>query len=125
MDAREVHTEDHRLRRFYPETPEQLLSDLFETLAREHGTDTGLWSRDLDGVTTRGHTLQDVDHCLAGKNQLTNVHVRDPFGHVYRTVRHRKHWYLPVAAGVITYIEVPPRRGRSGGIDGHGSGTNG
>lgn len=125
VDAREVHSEDHRLRRFYPETPDKLLSDLFETLALEHGTATGPWTLDIDGLTTGGHTLQDVDRRLSGQGQLGNVHVRDPFGHVYRPVRHRKHWYLPAAAGVILYIEVPPHGGGSGAIDGPESGTNG
>ncbi|MDN4645096.1 hypothetical protein [Arthrobacter sp. PsM3] len=120
VDAREVHPEDHRLRRFYPETPDQLLSDLFETLALEHGSDTGLWILDIDGVTTRGQTLQDVDRCLSGQDQLANVRVLDPFGHVYRPNRHRKHWYLPASAGVILYIEVPPQRGGSG-VLGHES----
>ncbi|WP_024366642.1 hypothetical protein [Arthrobacter sp. TB 26] len=125
VDAREVHTEDHRLRRFYPETPDKLLSDLFETLSLEHGTATGLWSLDIDGIITSRHTLQDVDRRLSGQDQLGNVHVRDPFGHVYRPVRHRKHWYLPASAGVILYLEVPPHRGRSSGIDGREGGTNG
>ena len=115
-DAQKVHTEEHRLRRFYPDTPDELLSDLFETLTLEHGTEpaTGLWSLDIDGNTIRRHTLQDVDRRLLRQEQLENVRVRDPFGHVYRPVRHRKHWYLPASAGVILYIEVPPHRGGSG-----------
>ena len=74
MDAREVHMEEHRLRRFYPDTPDQLLRDLFETLALEHGTEpaTGPWTLDIDGITTRRHTLQDVDRRLSGQDQLEN-----------------------------------------------------
>lgn len=114
LDAHEVHLEEHRLRRFYPDTPDTLLSDLFETLALEHGTEpaAGPWTLDIDGLTTPGHTLQDVDGRLSGQHQLETVRVRDPFGHIYRPVRHRKHWYLPSAAGVILYVEVPPRGGR-------------
>ena len=101
------------------------MSDLFETLALEHGTATGLWDLDIDGITTRGHTLQDLDRRLSGQARLENVHATDPFGHVYRPVRHRKHWYLPASAGVILYIEVLSHSGRSGASGGPEGGTNG
>ncbi len=96
-----------------PETPDNLLSDLFETLALEHGAEPvdGLWTLDIDGPTTRRHALQEVDRSLSGQDQLENVRVRDTFGHVYRPVRHRKHWYLPAAAGFILYVEIPPQGG--------------
>lgn len=119
--------EEHRLRRFYPETPDTLLSDLFETLALEHGTEpaTEPWTLDIDGITTRQHTLQDVDRHLSRQDLLENVRVRDPFGHIYRPVRHRKHRYLPSAAGVILYVEVPPRGGRLRATDGREGGLTG
>ncbi len=121
MDAREVHMEGHRLRRFYPETRDNLLSDLFETLALERGAEPadGLWTLDIDGLTTRRHNLQEVDGRISGQHQLENVRMQDPFGHIYRPVRHRKHWYLPAAAGVILYIEIPPHSGTLRAPDGH------
>jgi hypothetical protein len=114
VDAREAHPGAHRLRRFYPQTPNELLFDLFETLAPEHGTEpaAGQWSLDIDGNITRRPNLQDVDRRLSGQSGLENVRARDPFGHLYRPVRYRKHWYLPTSAGVILFVEVPPRGGR-------------
>ena len=123
VDARQAHPREHRPRRFYPKTPEELLSDLFETLALEHGTEpaAGHWSVDIDGIITPRPALQDVDRRLSGQKQLETVRVRDPFGHLYRPVRYRKHWYLPASAGVILYVEVPPRGGRLP-LEGHEGG---
>lgn len=114
--ALKVHSEAHRLQRFFPGTREQLLRDLFECLAFERGTvvsagegtGDGAWNVDIDGDQTRVPDLQGVDRLLSAPVRLEGARVRDPFGHVYRPVRHRRHWYLPVVVGHILYVEVPP-----------------
>lgn len=111
-----VHSKAHRLQRFFPGTREQLLLDLFECLALERatavgageGTGDGAWNVEIDGGQTRVPDLQGVDRLLSGPVRLERARVRDPFGHVYRPVRHRRHWYLPVVVGHILYVEVPP-----------------
>jgi hypothetical protein len=109
MDAQNAHPQGHRLRRFYPDTRDEVVSDLFETLALERGTAPaeGAWSLDIDGLASHPSGMADIDRRLGHRNLLAHAHVTDPFGHLYRPARHRRHWYLPAAAGFILYIEVP------------------
>jgi hypothetical protein len=109
MGAQNAHPEAHRLRRFYPVTLDEAVSDLFETLALERGTPPagGTWSLEMDGLASHPSGIRDIDHRLARQHQLAHAHVTDPFGHLYRPARHRRHWYLPATAGLLLYIEVP------------------
>ncbi|CAH0194129.1 hypothetical protein SRABI26_01751 [Arthrobacter sp. Bi26] len=108
MDAQSAHPEGHRLRRFYPATRYEVVSDLFETLALESGTApaAGAWSLDIDGFASRPSNIEEIDRLLARQDRLEHARVKDPFGHIYRPARHRKHRYLP-AAGSILYVEIP------------------
>ena len=110
-DAQNAHPEGHRLRRFYPATRDEVVSGLFETLALERGTEPaqGAWSLDIDGFALHPSNIQEIDRLLARQDRLEQARVKDPFGHVYRPARHRKHRYLPAAAGSILYIETPAR----------------
>ena len=109
LDAQNAHPEIHRLRRFFPLTTQGVVLDVFETLTLEHGPERagGSWSLDMDGVASKTTSLEDIDHQLAHMVRLDQVHVRDPFGHIYRPLRHRRHWYLPATARFNLYIEVP------------------
>ena len=109
LDAQNAHPEGHRLRRFYPLTREEVVSDLFETLALERGTEPveGAWSLEIDGVASHPSGMADIDRRLGHHELLEHAHVTDPFGHLYRPARHRRHWYLPATAGFILYIEIP------------------
>ena len=82
-DARQVHPEGHRLQRAETAGLAELVAGLFETLQLEHGTDAdlGLWSLEIDGLSTRRNALADVDLLLAGNARLESVRVTDPFGH--------------------------------------------
>lgn len=108
-DAQSAHPEEHRLRRFYPATGDEVISDLFETLALESGTAPagGAWSLDIDGLASHPSGMEDIDRRLARQDLLAHAHVIDPFGHIYRPARHRRHWSLRAAAGSILYIEIP------------------
>ncbi|MCX6500615.1 MAG: hypothetical protein NTU93_17770 [Arthrobacter sp.] len=109
LDAQNAHPESYRLRRFFPLTTEEVVLDLFETLTVEHGPAPaeGLWSLEINSVASHPTSLEDIDRRLAHQNQLEHAHVKDPFGHVYRPVRHRSHWHLPTSAGFILYVETP------------------
>lgn len=109
MDAQNTHPEGHRLRRFYPVTRDEVVSDLFETLALEHGAAPagGTWSLDIDGRASHPSGMADIDRRLAHQDLRAHVHVTDPFGHLYRPARHHRHWYLPAAIGFILYVEIP------------------
>ena len=109
LDAQNAHPEGHRLRRFYPLSRDEVVSDVFETLALERGTAPaqGAWSLDIGGLATHPSSMADIDRRLGRRTPLEHVHVTDPFGHLYRPARHRSHWYLPATAGSILYIEVP------------------
>lgn len=109
LDAQNAHPEAHRLRRFFALTKEEVVSDLFETLALEHGPGPagGSWSLDINGIASHPANLEDIDRWLAHQDSLEHVHVKDPFGHTYRPLRHRRHWYLPPVAGFNLYIEIP------------------
>lgn len=109
--AQKVHTEEHRIRRFFADTRDELLRDLFETLILEHGAGsaTDPWTVDIEGTATHLDDLEEVDRRLSGPVRLDQARVEDPFGRTYRPVRHRNHWYLPAAAGFIFYLEIPPR----------------
>lgn len=109
MDAQNTHPEGHRLRRFYPVSRDEVVSDLFETLALERGTAPaeGTWSLDIDGPALHLSSMEDIDVRLGHQDVLGHAHVTDPFGHLYRPARHRRHWYLPATAGFILYIEIP------------------
>lgn len=111
-DAQEIHPEEHRLRRLTSALPAALVSGLFETLELERGVaaEADPWTFDIDDVSVRRSTLNDVDRRLSEQADLTDIRVKDPFGHVYRPVRYRKHWYLPAAAGFIVYNEIPASR---------------
>jgi hypothetical protein len=111
--ARRVHMDQHRLRRFYPSTTDEAVAGLFETLALERGTAQveELWALDIEGIASRPSNLAEVDGRLSRQAGLEYTHVRDPFGHTYRPVRHRKRWSLPAAPGVILYVETPARVG--------------
>jgi hypothetical protein len=110
-DARQVHPEGHRLQRTETAGLAELVAGLFETLQLERGTDDGpgLWSLEIDGLSTRRNALADVDLLLAGNIRLESVRVTDPFGHQYRPEWHRKHRHLG-HAGFLSYIEMPVRR---------------
>jgi hypothetical protein len=110
-DAWEVHPEEHPLRRLYPSTLNELVSGLFETLQLEQGYSLAAdaWTFDVGDVTVRRSTLKDVDRRLAREDELDSIRVRDPLGHTYRPVRHRKHWYLPAGSGFLVYEERPQR----------------
>ncbi|MBP1136442.1 hypothetical protein JOE31_002674 [Arthrobacter sp. PvP023] len=110
LDAQNAHPERHRLRRFFPLTRDEVVADLFETLVLEHGPEpaVGSWTMDVRGMTSQPAGLVEVDRRLARRDLPEHVHVKDPFGHVYRPLRHRRHWYLPATAGFNLYIEVPP-----------------
>lgn len=112
LDAQSAHPDEHRLRRFYPLTGDEVVSDLFQTLALERGRGPaeGAWSLDIDGVGSSVPGIEEIDRRLARRKPLGHVKVKDPFGHVYRPARRRSHWYLPAAAGAILYIEVPALR---------------
>jgi hypothetical protein len=109
LDEQNAHPDRHRLRRFFPITPEGVVSDLFEILTMEQQPEPvgGSWSLDVGGLTSYAASLADVDRRLARHGQPEHIHVKDPFGHVYRPVRHRRHWYLPATAGFNLYVEVP------------------
>jgi hypothetical protein len=109
IDAQNTHPEGHRLRRFYPVSRDEVVSDLFETLALERGTEPvgGAWFLEIDGFASHPSGMADVDRRLGHQDLLGHAHVTDPFGHLYRPARHRRHWYLPAAAGFILYIEIP------------------
>ncbi|MEQ4519695.1 hypothetical protein ABLI39_10075 [Pseudarthrobacter sp. B907] len=109
LDAQNAHPESHRLRRFFPITLEQVLSAVFETVTLEHGPEAaaGSWSLEMNGIASHPSSLEDIDRLLAHQDLTRHVRVQDPFGHVYRPVRHRKHWYLPEFAGFNLYVEIP------------------
>ncbi|SDL44812.1 hypothetical protein SAMN04487916_10954 [Arthrobacter sp. ov407] len=109
LNAQKAHPDEHRLRRFYPLTRHEVVAGLFETLALEHGTEPAkeAWSLDIDGIASQPSSLEEIDRLLARQRQLEHVHVKDPFGHIYRPARHRTHWYRPAAAGSILYVEIP------------------
>ncbi|WP_427005102.1 hypothetical protein [Pseudarthrobacter sp. H2] len=111
--AQKMHIEEHRIRRFFADTGDQLLRDLFETLVLEHGAGsaTDSWTVDIESTPTHLDNLEEVDRRLSGPVRLEQARVEDPFGRTYRPVRHRNHWYLPAAAGFIVYIEIPPHNG--------------
>lgn len=108
-NAQNAHPDEHRLRRFYPLTRDEVVAGLFETLAMEHGTEPaeGAWSLNIDGIASRSSSLEEVDRRLARQKPLEHIHVKDPFGHVYRPARNHRHWHLAAAAGSILYVEVP------------------
>jgi hypothetical protein len=112
--AQNMHAERHRIRRFYAGSRDQLLRDLFETLVLEHAADpaAGSWTLEAGGVTTRLRNLQEVDRRLSRQDRLETARVSDPFGRTYRPVLHRRHWYMPTAAGLIVYVETPRRAER-------------
>ncbi len=109
LDAQNVHPEGHRLRRFFPITREEVMSGLFETLTLEHGPEPagGSWSLDINGVASHPSNLEDIDRLLAHQDLTKHVRVKDPFGHTYRPLRRRRHWYLRASAGSNLYIEIP------------------
>jgi hypothetical protein len=109
LDAQNAHPEAHRLRRFFPLNREEVLAALFETLTLEHGQEPieGAWSLEINGIASHPTTLEDVDRQLAHQNLSKHVLVKDPFGHTYRPLRHRRHWYLPGTVGSNLYIEIP------------------
>lgn len=109
LDAQNAYPERHRLRRFFPLSRNAVVADLFETLVLEHGPEpaAGSWSLEVSGVTSHPTGLADIDRRLGHQDLPGHVHVKDPFGHVYRPMRHRRHWYLPAAAGFNLYVEVP------------------
>jgi hypothetical protein len=109
LDAQNAHPESHRLRRFFPITKEEVVSDVFEILNLEHRAEGagGTWALEVNGIESHPANLEDVDHRLAHQDRLEHVRVRDPFGHIYRPLRHRRHWYLPTAAGFNLYVEIP------------------
>ena len=109
LDAQSAHPDEHRLRRFYPVTRDEVVTALFEILALEGGRERaeGAWSLDIDGAASRPTNLEEIDRRLARQKPLEHIRVKDPFGHIYRPARHRNHWYLPAPAGSILYIEVP------------------
>ncbi|QCB97826.1 hypothetical protein E5206_13625 [Arthrobacter sp. PAMC25564] len=110
-DAWETHPEEHRLRRLPAPTLGALVSGLFETLqlVEGHSPEPGPWTVDIGGLTVRRSTLRDVDQRLATEDQLDGIRVKDPLGHIYRPVRHRRHWFLPNGTGFIVYEEVPAK----------------
>ncbi|PVZ60391.1 hypothetical protein [Arthrobacter sp. H-02-3] len=109
LDAQKAHPDEHRLRRFYPATRGEVVTALFEILALERGTPParGAWSLDIAGSASLPSNLEEIDRRLAQQKPLERIHVKDPFGHIYRPARYHKHWYLPAAAGSILYVEVP------------------
>ena len=109
LDAQNAHPEAHRLRRFFPLTLDEVVSDLFETLTLERGTppEGGAWSLDIQGQASHPSSLKDIDHRLARQKLLEHVHVTDPFGHLYQPAQHRSRWHLPGRAPAILYIEIP------------------
>lgn len=109
LNAQNAHPEGHRLRRFFPVTREEVVSGLFETLSLEHGPapTEGSWSLDINGIASHPTNIEDIDRLLAHHDLTKHVRVRDPFGHTYRPLRHRRHWYLPETAGFNLYIEIP------------------
>lgn len=111
-DAQEIHAEEHRLRRLMSASPAALVSGIFETLEleRESAAAPAPWTFDIGAVNVRRSTLHDVDRRLSEQVDLAEIRVTDPFGHVYRPVRYRKHWYLPASAGFIVYNEIPASR---------------
>jgi hypothetical protein len=115
LAAQDVHPDTLRLRRFYPETRTDLLQDMFETLALEAGPAGDPWTVVIEGVAWHTPDLQEIDRRLPRRDELDDVHVQDPFGHTYRPVRRRRHWYLPATAGFICYVEV--RNARRGTHD--------
>lgn len=111
LDAQNARPESHRLRRFFPLTEEGTVSALFETLTLEHGPEPakGSWSLEINGTESHPANLEDIDRLLAHQDLTKRVRVTDPFGHTYRPLRHRRHWYLPKIAGFNFYIEIPAR----------------
>ncbi|MCB5292421.1 hypothetical protein [Arthrobacter sp. SO3] len=109
LDVQNAHPESHRLRRFFPITKEEVVSDVFEILTLEHGPEWagGSWALVINGIESYPANLEDIDHRLRHQDRLEHVRVRDPFGHIYRPLRHRRHWYLPASAGFNLYIEIP------------------
>lgn len=109
LDAQNAHPEEHRLRRFFPITTEEVVTDLFETLSLEHGPAPagGTWALEINGIASHPTSLEDIDRLLAHQDHRGHVQVTDPFGHNYRPLRHRRHWYLPAVAGFNLYIEIP------------------
>ncbi|WP_155854281.1 hypothetical protein [Arthrobacter sp. MA-N2] len=109
MNNRHRNAQAHRLQRLLPVDREALVAELFETLFLEHaGTETGTpWAVDVVGEKSQPATLREVDSFLAELDHLEHATVRDPFGHLYRPVRHATHRFLAPAAGTIYYVEIP------------------
>lgn len=102
----------HRLQRFYPVSREALLSEMFETLSLERADqedDGTAWVLDVGDTETHPNTLHDVDVLLAGADHLERATVRDPFGHLYRPVRHGTRRFLAPGSGWIYYVEISAR----------------
>lgn len=112
--------ENYRLRRFQAPGRAGLLAGLFETLQLEAGTGPNpvAWTLSLDSGESHPASLRDIDRCLASRRELDHVLIQDPFGHLYRPVRHGAHRFLSSAAGFICYIEVPRLGGQPGGESG-------
>ncbi|WP_285725183.1 hypothetical protein [Psychromicrobium xiongbiense] len=103
----------HRLLRLLPHTLSELLAVLFEVLALEAGVHAAeAWLISLDGEPEQLPALAEVDRHLHSIRQLDQVSVTDPFGHVYRPVRHRAHHGLPRHGSVLSYVELASIRPR-------------
>ncbi|MET3811843.1 hypothetical protein [Arthrobacter sp. UYEF3] len=111
LDAQNAHPESHRLRRYFPLTANEVVSDLFESLSLEHGPEPagGSWSLEINNIASHPPNLEAIDRRLAHQHRLEEAQVTDPFGHIYRPVLHHKHRHLPAPAGVILYLEIPAR----------------
>lgn len=107
LDAQHSHPATHRLRRFFPLTAAELLADLFEIVPLGQETPASVWTLDLNGQTFSCSRLSDIDHQLAHEKVLDRIRVTDPFGHLYKPVRHHSRWHVPGTREPVVYVEIP------------------
>lgn len=106
--AQTVHAHEHQIRRFPAESMEELIADLFEVLALDQGIAPAhqRWALLVHGSASHPSDLKEINRRLSHQRALDRTLVQDPFGHVYRAARHRRHRLLPAAPGDILYLEI-------------------
>ena len=79
LGALNVHMDEHRLKRSYPDCLSQLLSDVFETLAIAHSSEpTGSpWTLETCDAASRPRRLQATDGRPSGRNRTEHSEVQD------------------------------------------------
>lgn len=108
LTAQSVHSHEHRIRRFPAESMDELIADLFEVVALDQGFAPAHqgWALLVDGSASHPSDLKEINRQLSHRRALDQTRVQDPFGHIYRAARHRRHRLLPAAPGDILYLEI-------------------